>query len=235
LNKKEFYLEGEIMSISKDRKLFVILICIVCILLQPLVGDYALRIAILLCGFVFGFMFTIGVAIIISILYALFYGSGGLYLVGIPMLIELLVLGVSVGALYRKFPKKFGFIYISLILAVLLGFIANGAAAAMLLWVYFGLPVYDSLIHILMSASSAIRNLFASIIFIPFFMFALQKLKIKKDHYDSHRKNTATSTLSPAEKDVLRRQVVYGYDNTRDSELYEQTSGLARSMLDERE
>jgi len=58
----------------------------------------------------------------------MFFGMPPLIPMGIAMCFELAVYGLAAALLYKAFPKKAGFVYVSLILAMLLGRIVWGVA-----------------------------------------------------------------------------------------------------------
>ena len=92
-----------------------------------------MHIPVLLCGFLCGWQWGFGVGLIAPILRSLLFGMPKLYPNALAMMFELAVYGAATGFFYRLFPKKPWRIYLSLILAMLLGRAMWGCAQFVLL------------------------------------------------------------------------------------------------------
>lgn len=91
-----------------------------------------MHIPVLLCGFVCGWPSALLVGLIAPPLRFLLFGMPPLFPSGVGMMAELAVYGAASGLLYRRFPRNVRGLYLSLILAMLLGRLAWGAVRYLL-------------------------------------------------------------------------------------------------------
>ena len=80
-----------------------------------------MHIPALLCGFVCGWPWGMAVGLVAPILRSLLFGMPRLFPSAVAMSFELAAYGAAAGALYRAFPKKRVFIYVTLIASMLIG------------------------------------------------------------------------------------------------------------------
>lgn len=92
-----------------------------------------MHIPVLLCGFLCGGPWGVAVGAVAPILRSLIFGRPYLYPTALAMMFELAVYGLLAGLLYRLLPKKPGFVYVSLVGAMLGGRVAGGLAQLVLL------------------------------------------------------------------------------------------------------
>ncbi len=90
-----------------------------------------MHIPALLCGFVCGWPYGLAVGFIAPLLRSLLFGMPPMPMVAVPMAVELAVYGGMSGLLYRIFPKRNLYIYVSLISAMIVGRIANVLTASL--------------------------------------------------------------------------------------------------------
>ena len=86
-----------------------------------------MHLPVMLCGFLCGWPWALAVGLIAPPLRYLLFGMPPLFPNGVGMMAELAVYGAVTGLLYAKLPKRPVYIYLSLILAMLVGRAAWGA------------------------------------------------------------------------------------------------------------
>jgi len=87
-----------------------------------------MHIPVLLCGFISGPYYAAVIGLISPLLRFVLFSMPPIMPVGIAMCFELAVYGLVSGLLYKKLPKKIGFIYVSLIAAMFVGRVVWGTA-----------------------------------------------------------------------------------------------------------
>ena len=94
----------------------------------PQIGNMLcpMHIPVLICGFICGPIWGMGVGMISPLLRSIIIGTPFLFPTAVCMAIELAVYGSVAGVLHKIFPPKKSYIYISLISAMILGRIAWG-------------------------------------------------------------------------------------------------------------
>ena len=87
-----------------------------------------MHIPVLLCGFICGWQWGLTVGVIAPLFRALTLGMPPLFPVALCMAFELAVYGAVSGLMHKILPAKKGFVYCSLLVAMVLGRLAWGAA-----------------------------------------------------------------------------------------------------------
>ena len=152
-----------------------------CILLPLLTGQIPqigvalspIHIPVLLCGFICGPYYSAVVGIVAPLLRYIIFGMPPIIPMGVSMCFELAVYGLVSGFLYKIFPKKTAYIYLSLITAMLLGRIVWGAATVLLTGVT-GVP-FTWQLFIYGAFVNAIPGIIVHIVLIPVIVIALKK------------------------------------------------------------
>lgn len=112
-------------------------ICLALALLLPLltfqqqpIGNALcpMHLPVLLCGFLCGWPYGLAVGCIAPLLRFLLFGMPPLMPIGLSMSFELATYGAMAGILYSLLPKKYPYLYLSLISSMLLGRIVWGFA-----------------------------------------------------------------------------------------------------------
>ena len=88
-----------------------------------------MHLPILLCGFICGPIYGLAVGFTAPLFRSLTLGMPKLFPSAVCMSFELMTYGALAGLFYRILPRKRGFLYISLILAMLAGRLVWGAAS----------------------------------------------------------------------------------------------------------
>ena len=132
-----------------------------------------MHIPVLLCGFVCGWQWGLGVGLIAPLLRSMLFGMPPLYPTAIAMTFELPVYGAVAGILYRLLPKKTWAIYVSLITAMICGRVVWGAAR----YVLAGLSGTEFPMSAFLAGAvfNAVPGIVLHIILIPVLVRVLQK------------------------------------------------------------
>ena len=132
-----------------------------------------MHIPVLLCGFLCGWQWGLAVGFVAPILRSVLFGMPKLYPTALAMMYELAVYGAATGFFYRLFPRRPWRIYLSLVLAMLLGRIVWGCAQ------YFLLGAQGTKFTWQMFAAGAFINavpgIILHLILIPAIVYALEK------------------------------------------------------------
>jgi len=141
-----------------------------------------MHIPVLLCGFITGPAYAMIVGLIAPLLRMMIFGMPMPFM-AITMCFELAAYGLIAGLLYKVFPKKVIYIYLSLIIAMLLGRVIWGLATLQLVkvaflplpmgWEQFGWNEFFAAAFL-----SAIPGIILHILLIPVLVMALQKARL---------------------------------------------------------
>lgn len=118
------------MNFSSTKKMVLAAMFLALGLLLPLLVGHIIpmgyiflpmHIPVLLCGFICGGPWGLAVGIITPLLSGVITGMPPIYPTAVAMAFELAAYGLLAGVFYKQFPKRIGFIYLSLALAMLGG------------------------------------------------------------------------------------------------------------------
>ena len=167
------------------RKLIIAAVCLaLCMLLPFLTGQIQqignalcpMHIPVLLCGFVCGPWYALAVGLIAPLLRFALFGMPPIYPIGVAMCFELAAYGAMSGLLYRALPKKTGYLYVSLIGAMLGGRIVWGVVRAVLSGV--GDHSFTWAAFLAGAFTNAIPGILLHIMIIPPILLALRRAKL---------------------------------------------------------
>ena len=136
-----------------------------------------MHLPVLLAGFICGPWWAAAVGLVAPLLRHLIFGMPPI-LTAIAMAFELLTYGTVAGILYRVLPKKTGYIYVSLIAAMIVGRVVWGVVQAIILGLYgssFTLAAFWA-----GAVVNAIPGIIVQLVLIPLLVIALKKAKIMK-------------------------------------------------------
>lgn len=144
----------------------------------PEIGSMLLpmHIPVLLCGFVCGPWWGLTVGALTPLLRSLTFGMPVLMPMAVAMAFELATYGLSAGLLNQKLKKTTGNIYLSLVLAMLLGRAAYGLAMAAILGLGGG--AYSWAAFIAGAFTGAIPGIILQIALVPVCVMALRRAKL---------------------------------------------------------
>lgn len=135
-----------------------------------------MHIPVLLCGFLCGWPWALAVGLIAPPLRFLLFGMPPLFPTGVAMMAELAVYGAATGLLCRCFPRKAGYIYASLALAMLLGRLVWGLVRWAL--TMFGAGAFTFQAFLAGAFINAWPGILCHLLIIPPIVAALRKAKI---------------------------------------------------------
>lgn len=135
-----------------------------------------MHIPVLLAGYLCGPWWALAVGLIAPPLRYLLFSMPPIFPAGLAMSFEMAVYGLVAGLLYIRFPKKTGYIYLSLIISMLSGRIVWGIVRAILSGVS-GSP-FTWAAFLAGAFTTAVPGIIIHIILIPVLVLALQKAKL---------------------------------------------------------
>lgn len=135
-----------------------------------------MHIPVLLCGFVCGWQYGLTVGFIAPLLRFAIFGMPPIFPTGVAMAFELAAYGLFAGLLYKYFPKKVLYIYVTLILSMIGGRIVWGAA----MYVLAGLGKSDFSFQKFLTGAfvTAVPGIILHIVLIPLIVIAMKQAKL---------------------------------------------------------
>ncbi len=175
------------MNISRTKKLVLSAMFLALGILLPLFVGHMIpmgwillpmHVPVLLCGFICGGPWGLLVGAVTPLLSSVITGMPGLFPTAVAMIFELASYGLLAGLFYKLFPKNIGFIYVSLILAMIGGRVVWSLVSLVLYGIAGTIFTWGDIV------SGAVIMVFPGIIIqvvlIPAIMIALQLTQKKK-------------------------------------------------------
>ncbi len=134
--------KGKLMKNKNVLKLTYAGVCLaLCLVLPFLTGQIPqigskllpMHIPVLLCGFLCGPVWGLGVGLVAPLLRSLLFGMPPLFPTATAMAFELAAYGLLAGLFYKLLPKKTPYLYVALILAMIGGRLVWGLAMMILM------------------------------------------------------------------------------------------------------
>lgn len=143
----------------------------------PAVGNMLcpMHIPVLLCGFVCSAPWGMAVGAAAPLIRSMVFGKPILFPSAISMAFELAVYGFMTGVLYKALPKKKGYIYVSLVLAMISGRIVWGMAQFLLL--KFNATGFGFAAFWAGAVTNAIPGIVLQIVFVPVLVMLCEKFR----------------------------------------------------------
>lgn len=138
-----------------------------------------MHIPVLLCGFVCGWPWGLVVGFLAPLLRSVTLGMPPLFPTAICMAFELATYGAVAGFLHRALPKKKGFIYISLLTAMISGRLVWGAVMFICMGIKGGSFGFSAFLA--GAIINALPGIVVQIILIPILVMMLDKAKISSE------------------------------------------------------
>lgn len=135
-----------------------------------------MHIPVILCGFVCGGPWGLIIGFIAPLLRSVTLGAPPLFPIATAMAFELAAYGLASGILYRVFPKKKGYIYCSLIIAMIIGRLVWGTVQ--FVFMGFGLKEFGLAAFWAGAVTNALPGIILQIILIPVAVMLLEKTKL---------------------------------------------------------
>lgn len=132
-----------------------------------------MHIPVLLCGFFCGAPWGLAVGFIAPLLRSFTLGMPPLFPVAFCMAFELAVYGLVSGFLYDKLPKRKSFVYMSLIIAMILGRLIWGAV--MFVCMGFDMAKFGPTAFFAGAVTTAIPGIVLQLVLIPILVIKLKK------------------------------------------------------------
>lgn len=174
------------MNYSKTKKMVLAAMFLALGLLLPLLVGHMIpmgyiflpmHIPVLLCGFICGGPWGLAVGFVTPLLNCLLTGMPGFYPNAVTMAFELAAYGLLAGLFYKLFPKKIGFIFVSLVLAMIGGRIVS-SLVTLVLSIFGTAFTWPELIGGLLIMT--FPGITVQLMLIPAIMIALQLTQKKK-------------------------------------------------------
>lgn len=137
-----------------------------------------MHIPVLLCGFICGWPWGLCVGLIAPLLRSVTLGMPPLYPTAACMAFELATYGAIAGLLYKMLPKKKGFIYVSLLAAMLTGRLVWGFAMFVCLGISGGSFGFSAFLA--GAFTNAIPGIIVQIVLVPVVVMVLEHIKRSK-------------------------------------------------------
>ncbi len=135
-----------------------------------------MHIPVLLCGFICGWQYGLIVGFIAPILRSLLFTMPPMFPIAVAMSFELAAYGILTGLLYRLFPKKNAYIFITLILSMLGGRVIWGAVS----YILFGMAGNAFTWKMFMGGAvlNVIPGMIIQLVLIPILLIALKRANL---------------------------------------------------------
>ena len=144
----------------------------------PSIGSKLLpmHIPALLTGYVCGPVYGLLIGFIIPVFRSALFGMPPMYPIAIAMAFELSVYGFLVGLLYKRFPKKKIYIYLSLAISMIVGRVVWGLVS----YILFGISGSEFSMEIFIAGAfiNALPGILIQLLIIPPIVMLLRKGKI---------------------------------------------------------
>ncbi|MBQ6267447.1 MAG: ECF transporter S component [Clostridia bacterium] len=135
-----------------------------------------MHVPVLLCGFVCGWPYGLLVGAIAPLLRSLIFGMPVMYPAAAAMAFELATYGLLTGVFYRVFPRKDGYIYPTLFIAMIGGRLVWGAARYIMAGLSgssFGMQAF-----LAGALTNAIPGIILHIVIVPAVVIAFRRAKL---------------------------------------------------------
>lgn len=174
--------------ISVRRPVYAALCLALCLVLPFLTGQVPelgnalqpMHLPVLLCGLICGPQYGLVVGLSAPLLRSLIFGSPLLFPRAVGMSVELATYGLIIAIAHRLLPKKVGFLYVSLLLAMVAGRLAGGAFKLVLLGLG-ELPTYTFAMFLSGYVTESLPGILLQILLVPLLFLALRRARALPD------------------------------------------------------
>ena len=135
-----------------------------------------MHIPVLLCGFICGWQWGLVAGFLTPLLRSCIVGAPMMFPTAVTMAFELAAYGMICGLLYKLFPKKNQFIYLSLIISMLAGRCVWGAAMLLISGISGGTFAFSTFVSV--GFVTAIPGIIIQLVVIPILVMVLKKTKL---------------------------------------------------------
>lgn len=137
-----------------------------------------MHIPVLLCGFICGWPWGLGVGVIAPLLRSVTLGMPPFFPTALCMAFELATYGAIAGLMHKMLPKKKGFLYVSLLVAMIAGRLVWGAAMFVCLGINGGSFGFSAFLA--GAITNAIPGIILQIVLVPVVVMVLEHVKRSK-------------------------------------------------------
>ena len=138
-----------------------------------------MHIPALLCGFVCGWPWGVAVGFLSPLLRGVLFGMPRIFPTGIAMAFEMAGYGAVAGLLYRRLPKKMGYLYAALIAAMVAGRVAWGGVQFLIAGLQH--TQFSFAMFVAGAVTAAIPGIVVQLVLIPVLVTAMQKAQLVLD------------------------------------------------------
>ena len=135
-----------------------------------------MHLPVFLCGFLCGWPYGLVVGAVAPLLRSVIFGMPPLFPTAAAMAVELAVYGFASGLLYKLFPKKIPYVYVSLVIAMIAGRICHGLT--MFAFMGFDPSKYGFSKFIAADFTGTLPGIVVQLVLIPVIVIALRKAKL---------------------------------------------------------
>ena len=136
-----------------------------------------MHLPVLLCGFVCGWPYGLIVGLVAPLLRSLLFGMPPMMPTAIAMAFELAAYGAFAGWFYHRLPHKSANVYLTLVVAMLLGRAVWGLASIALYSLFIG-AAFTTVLFVSGAFISAWPGILVQLVLIPLIIFALERAKL---------------------------------------------------------
>ena len=133
-----------------------------------------MHIPVLLCGFICGWPWGLVVGLIAPLLRSVILGMPPLFPTAVCMVFELSTYGAMTGLFYKWLPKKKGFIYASLVSAMIIGRLVWGLAMMVCMGIKGG--SFGAAAFLTGAVTNAIPGIVLQLVLIPIVVMLLERV-----------------------------------------------------------
>lgn len=173
------------MTKTRTLKLTYSALCLALALVLPLltgqipqIGQMLspMHIPVLLCGFLCGWPWGLAVGFAAPLLRSAIFGMPAFYPMACSMAFELAAYGFLSGLLYKRFPKKAGYIYVTLLISMVGGRVVWGIAR----YIFAGIQgsSFTFSAFIAGAVTNAIPGIVLHIVLVPLIVLGLKQAKL---------------------------------------------------------
>jgi thiamine transporter ThiT len=137
-----------------------------------------MHLPVLLCGFLCGWPWGLAVGVIAPLFRSLTLTMPPLFPTAICMALELATYGALAGLMHRFLPKKRGYIYCSLLVAMIAGRLVRGAAMFFCLGGFGGSFTFTAFLA--GAITNALPGIILQLVLVPLLVMALDNPKVLK-------------------------------------------------------
>ncbi len=130
----------------------------------------------LLCGFMCGWPWGLAVGLISPLLRSVIFGMPPMFPTAVSMAFEMAVYGAVSGLLYRLLPKKKGYIYVSLIAAMVAGRLVWGLVRFLIAGLQSS--IFPASAFLAGAVTTAVPGIIVQIVLVPLLVMTMEKAKL---------------------------------------------------------